>query len=151
MEAAARTAHYFVTGSELDAVELRPLRGLNGAKEARLRLGDVEVGVAVVSGLANARQLLDQFRAGRNDLHFVEVMTCPGGCIAGGGQPFGTDLEAVRSRMKALYKIDREETLRTSHNNPSIKRLYEEFLGEPLGPLSHALLHTHYEPRHVSA
>jgi NADP-reducing hydrogenase subunit HndD len=76
-------------------------------------------------------------------------MTCPGGCIAGGGQPFGTDLDAVRARMSKLYQIDRDETLRTSHENSGIKQLYDEFLGAPLGEKSHQLLHTHYAPRKV--
>jgi iron only hydrogenase large subunit-like protein len=74
-------------------------------------------------------------------------MTCPGGCIAGGGQPIPTDPEAVRARMQALYRIDRDETLRTAHANPSIRKIYADFLGEPLGPKSHELLHTHYAER----
>ncbi len=103
--------------------------------------------MAVVSGLGNARKLLEEIRGGRRDLHFIEVMTCPGGCIAGGGQPLGADPESVRARMQTLYTIDRDEPLRVSHNNASIKRLYAEFLGKPLGEKSHHLLHTHYQPR----
>jgi iron only hydrogenase large subunit-like protein len=109
----------------------------------------LEVGAAVVSGLGNARRILDQIREGRKDLHFVEVMTCPGGCINGGGQPLGMDMLGVAARMKALYRIDAEETLRTSHSNPWVKRLYDEFLGRPLGEQSHHLLHTHYHHREV--
>ena len=82
-------------------------------------------------------------------MHFVEVMTCPGGCINGGGQPYGTDPQAVRSRMKALYKIDRDEHIRTSHSNKGVTELYEQYLGNPLGEKSHLLLHTHYEHREV--
>lgn len=149
MEAAIRTAHYLVTGRELDALRLEKLRGTKGVKEARVRLDDLELGVAVVSGLANAARLLDQVRAGRDDLHFIEVMTCPGGCVAGGGQPIGTNLDAVRARMKALYQIDRDEAVRRSHENAEVQRLYEEFLGKPLGERSHHLLHTHYAPRSV--
>jgi NADP-reducing hydrogenase subunit HndD len=88
-------------------------------------------------------------RAGRKDIHFIEVMTCPGGCIAGGGQPIGTDLNAVKARMQALYQIDRDASLRVSHKNESVQRLYEEFLGQPLGHRSHELLHTHYHQRDV--
>ena len=149
MEAALRTAHYLVEGKELAELEVRAVRGLKGVKETRLRLGGRELGVAVVSGLGNARRLLEEIRAGRLDLHFIEVMSCPGGCIAGGGQPIGTDPEKVRARMKALYKIDRREPVRTSHSNPAIQRLYREYLERPLGPRSHELLHTRYVQREV--
>jgi NADH-quinone oxidoreductase subunit G/NADP-reducing hydrogenase subunit HndD len=149
MEAAARTAHYLLTGQELGTVRLKALRGLDGVKQTSVRIGDTELNVAVVSGLANAGRLLDQIRADEHNLHFVEVMTCPGGCIAGGGQPVGNNLDAVRARMQALYKIDRNAPLRTAHGNRALQRLYQEFLGEPLGERSHALLHTHYRARDV--
>ncbi len=149
MEAALRTAHYLLTGTELKRLDIKAVRGLEGVKEARVNVDGIEVGVAVASGLGNAAKLLGEIRAGRKDLHFIEIMTCPGGCIAGGGQPFGTDLEAVGSRMKALYKIDHTETVRTSHGNMSVQRLYQEFLGKPLGEKSHHLLHTHYHNRDV--
>jgi len=148
-EAAIRTAHYLVTGQELSDLKVQAVRGLKGVKEARVKVGDLELGVAVVSGLSNARRVLDELRKGRKDLHFIEVMTCPGGCIAGGGQPIGTNPEAVRARMQALYAIDRDGTVRVSHKNPSIQRLYREFLGAPLGHKSHELLHTHYTRREV--
>jgi iron-only hydrogenase group A len=150
MEAAIRTAHFLVTGREMLAPKLQPLRGLAGSKELRITLDGLELGAAVVSGLGNARKLLDQLRAGRRDLHFIEVMTCPGGCVAGGGQPIGADPAAIRSRMRALYRIDSEGSLRASHHNPWVKRLYDEFLGKPLGERSHHLLHTHYHQREVS-
>ncbi len=149
MEAAIRTAHYLLTGEELPIVRLRALRGLRGVKYAKLQVAGLDLGVAVVSGLGNAGRLLDQIRDGRDDLHFIEVMTCPGGCIAGGGQPIHTDVESVRARMRALYRIDRDSDLRTSHGNPSIQRVYDEYLGKPLGEMSHKLLHTHYKPRDV--
>jgi len=149
MEAAIRTAHFLLTGQELAKLEMQPIRGMKGAKEIRAKIGDLEVGAAVASGLGNARKLLDQIRAGRKDLHFVEIMTCPGGCINGGGQPIGADPNAVRARMQALYKIDQTEKVRVSHKNPYITRLYEEFLGKPLGEKSHHLLHTHYTSREV--
>jgi iron-only hydrogenase group A len=149
MEAALRTAHYLLTGTDIENPKIQALRGLHGIKEAQMRIGDLEIGAAVVSGLGNARKLLDAIRAGRNDLHFIEVMTCPGGCIAGGGQPYGTDLDAVRERMQALYRIDRDEPVRFSHKNGDVQRLYADFLGKPLGEKSHHLLHTHYAPREV--
>jgi NADH-quinone oxidoreductase subunit G/NADP-reducing hydrogenase subunit HndD len=147
MEAAVRTAYHLLTGGELGDLNVKPVRGLSGVKQARVDIDGTEIGVAVASGLGNARKLLEEIRAGREDLHFVEVMTCPGGCIAGGGQPIPTDPEAVRARMQALYRIDRDETLRTAHANPSIRKIYADFLGEPLGPKSHELLHTHYAER----
>jgi iron only hydrogenase large subunit-like protein len=147
MEAAIRTAHWLVTGKELEELVVRPVRGMEGIKEARLAFGGLDLGVAVANGLGNASKLLDQIRAGRKDLHFIEVMTCPGGCINGGGQPLGTDGAAVRARMQALYQIDGREAVRVSHDNPSVQRLYREFLGEPLGHRSHELLHTQYTRR----
>jgi len=147
MEAAIRTAHYLLTGKELQEMKLQQLRGFKGSKELRVDIDGLEIGAAVVSGLGNARKLLDQIRAGRNDLHFIEVMTCPGGCINGGGQPLGADPAAIRARMQALYKIDRDEDIRVSHKNKWVNRLYKEYLGEPLGHKSHRLLHTHYVER----
>jgi iron-only hydrogenase group A len=147
MEAALRTAHYFLTGKELEIFEIKEIRGMKGIKEAKVMIGELEVGVAVVNGVGNAQKLLDEIQAGRDDIHFVEIMTCPGGCVAGGGQPIGADPEKIKARMRAIYKIDKEETLRTSHNNPDIKRLYDDYLGKPLGHKSHELLHTHYVER----
>lgn len=147
MEAAVRTAHWLITGRELGDLTIEAVRGTTGIKEAKVSVDGLVVGVAVASGLGNAAKLLDQVRAGRDDLHFMEVMTCPGGCIGGGGQPWGTNQQAVRARMQALYQIDASEPVRTSHSNPSVQRIYQEFLGEPLSEKSHHLLHTHYEPR----
>jgi iron only hydrogenase large subunit-like protein len=147
MEAAIRTAHYMVTGKELGDLTVTAVRGLDGAKEAQVNINGIEINVAVVNGLGNAAKLLNEIRAGRKNLHFVEVMTCPGGCINGGGQPLATNGASVRARMQGLYKIDQEGTVRTSHSNQSVRRLYEEFLGAPLGEKSHELLHTHYAKR----
>lgn len=148
-EAAVRTAHYLITGQELENPKIQELRGLDGIKEAQIKVGDLEVGVAVVSGLSNARKLLDEIRAGKRDLHFVEVMTCPGGCIAGGGQPLSANLDAIKARMKALYEIDRDAPVVVSHKNKYIQKLYDEFLGAPLKDKSHHLLHTNYQKRDV--
>jgi iron-only hydrogenase group A len=149
MEAAIRSAHFLLTGREMADLKVQAVRGLKGCKEVTATIGELKVGAAVVSGLGNARRLLDEIRNGRKDLHFIEVMTCPGGCINGGGQPLGADLEAIRARMQALYQIDRDAPLRVSHKNEWVQRLYHEFLGEPLGHKSHQLLHTHYHKREV--
>jgi iron-only hydrogenase group A len=148
-EAALRTAHFLLTGEPPASPKLQPLRGLDGIKEYRTTIAGREIGVAAVSSLGHARALLDQVRAGRKDLHFIEVMTCPGGCINGGGQPRGAAPDAVRARMQTLYAIDRDALLRTSHQNPAVQRLYAEFLGKPLSHRSHELLHTTYEKREV--
>ena len=147
MEAALRTAHFMLTGKELGALKVEAVRGASGIKEAKLKIGALEAGVAAVSGLGNARKLMEELKAGRKDLHFIEVMTCPGGCVNGGGQPFSRGKSAVAERSKALYAIDAGEKLRTSHANKAVQQLYKEFLGKPLGEKSHHLLHTKYARR----
>lgn len=149
MEAAIRSAHLLITGRELKELKVEAVRGLDGIREAKLNIDGLEVGVAVAHTLKNAAILMEQIRQGRKDIHFIEIMTCPGGCVGGGGQPFGTDVEKVIARSKALYKLDDTEKVKTSYSNPWVKRLYEEFLGEPLGPKSHELLHTHYSKREM--
>jgi iron only hydrogenase large subunit-like protein len=148
-EAAIRTAHYKLTGKELVNFKINALRGLNGRKEAKIKIGDLELGVAVVNGLANAKKLLDEIRKGRKDIHFIEVMACPGGCVGGGGQPIKMDEEAVRIRAKAIYRIDDNEAIKVSHKNPDVLKLYTEFLAKPLSEKAHELLHTHYQLREV--
>jgi iron-only hydrogenase group A len=148
MEAAVRSAYHFMTGSELGDLKIEALRGLAGIKEAHVDIAGINVGVAVVNGLGNARKLLNQINAGtRKDIHFVEVMTCPGGCVGGGGQPYGTDISKIKGRAQELYTIDDTEHLRVSHANPEIIQLYNEFFGEPNSHKSHELLHTHYQKR----
>ncbi len=149
MEAAIRSAHFLVTGGEMGDLNVPAVRGFEGIKEATVKIGDLELVVAVANGVGNAKKLLDQIRSGRKEVHFLEVMTCPGGCVGGGGQPFDTDAEALKARMQGLYKLDRTEVVRASHHNQSVQRLYKEFLGEPLGHLSHKLLHTEYAQRSV--
>lgn len=148
-EAAIRTAYYKLTGKELVQFKIPEIRGFKGRKETRLKIGDLEVGVAVVNGLGNAKQLLDEIKAGRSDIQFIEVMACPGGCVAGGGQPINLDEAAVRERAKSLYRIDDTESIKVSHKNPDIMHLYKDYLGEPLSHKSHELLHTHYTRRDV--
>jgi iron-only hydrogenase group A len=150
MEAAIRTAYYLITGKELVKFQVNAIRGFEGRKEAKIPIGDLEVGVAVVSGLKNAEILLDEIRNGRTDIHFIEVMACPGGCINGGGQPIGASEEAIRARMATLYDIDEKDAIKVSHKNPYIVELYNKFLGKPLSHKSHELLHTHYQKRNVN-
>ncbi len=158
MEAAIRTAHYLVTGQEAEQVNIEAVRGLKGIKEGSLMMGGLEVRVAVAHGLGNAEQLLKIVREEPGKYHFIEIMACPGGCVGGGGQPYPLtnsiplDEECLRKRASALYSSDAANTLRRSHENPSVKHLYDEFLGKPLGHTSHKLLHTHYgakEPKGV--
>ncbi len=149
MEAALRSAVFLLTGEEMKDYKIQALRGMEGSKELRVKVGDLEVGAAVVSSLGQARKLIEEIKAGRKDIHFIEVMTCPGGCINGGGQPIGADKEAIKARMAALYQIDSDDQLRVSHKNEWVQRLYTEFLGKPLGHKSHELLHTHYDKREV--
>ena len=149
MEAALRTAYHMLTGDELKSLQVEAVRGMEGIKTTSITVGDIKLGFAVVNGIGNAAKLLDEVKKGRDDLHFIEIMTCPGGCIAGGGQPLGTDPEKIKARMKRLYAIDREDSIRTSHSNKSVQELYDKFLGKPLGEKSHELLHTHYSKKDV--
>ncbi len=147
MEAAIRTAYYLLTGDELENLEISAVRDFADIKEATVDIKGTEVKVAVANGISSAKKILEDIKAGKRDYHFVEVMSCPGGCINGGGQPYGLDMDKVRSRLKALYNIDEKANLRVSHQNPSIIKLYKEFLGEPLSGKSHELLHTKYHSR----
>ncbi|MCP4180438.1 MAG: 4Fe-4S dicluster domain-containing protein [bacterium] len=149
MEAALRTAYFYLTGEEAKTLHMSEVRGLGKIKEKYLEINGMKLGFAVVNGIGNAKKLLDEIKDGRNDLHFIEVMTCPGGCIGGGGQPINTDINKIKARMKALHAIDKQENLRTSHNNELIRKIYKDYLGEPLGKRSHKLLHTKYNKREV--
>lgn len=156
MEAAVRTVYELVTGRELptDKLHLAPVMGLEGVKKASLLIENtvpewsflegVELKVGVAHGLSNARDIFKAMQNGE-EFHFVEVMTCPGGCIGGGGQPRFTDDSVRLKRMDAIYAEDEGKEMRKSHENPDIIRLYERYLGKPLGELSHKLLHTHYK------
>jgi len=150
MEAAIRTAYELYMGETLIDIELSDIRGFTGVKEAKVILDGHELRLAVAHGLGNAHRVLEMVRKDRDRFHFVEVMGCPGGCIGGGGQPYATansiplDEECLKLRAQALYGLDREKTIRRSHENPDVQRLYKEFLGKPLSEKSHKLLHTHY-------
>ena len=142
MEAALRSAYYLVTGQNPEVEAFSEVRGLKGWKEAVFPIGDVKLRVAVVSGLGNARSLMEALAAGEVDYDFVEVMACPGGCAGGGGQPIREDQELAGERGERLYALDRSYKLRFSHENPAVLELYKSYLGAPLSHKAHELLHT---------
>ncbi|MBU2699433.1 NADH-quinone oxidoreductase subunit G/NADP-reducing hydrogenase subunit HndD [Sporomusaceae bacterium BoRhaA] len=144
MEAALRTVAEVLTGKELSQLEYHEVRGLEGIKEAVIPIGDLTVKVAVVHSLAKARMVMEKIRSGEVNYHFIEIMACPGGCIGGGGQPYPVSEKIRKQRMAAIYECDRDMSLRKSHENPSIQKVYREFLEKPLSAKSHKLLHTHY-------
>src|SRR5690554_303620 len=148
MEAALRTAYELITGDELEKLDFEVVRGTSGIKEAEVQIGELKLKAAVANGLANVRKLMEKIKSGE-EYHFVELMACPGGCLGGGGQPIFTNAEIREQRLKAIYEIDRNKELRKSHENPYIKKLYDEYLGEPGSHKAHELLHTHYIPRGV--
>ncbi len=155
MEAALRTAVEWITGETPGSLEFHDVRGTAGIKEASYSVGGLDVSVAVASGLSNARKLMEMIASGEKKYTFVEVMACPGGCVNGGGQPQVTGevrntTEIAKVRAGALYSNDAAKTLRQSHKNPSIIRLYDEFLGEKGGHKAHELLHTSYEARKIN-
>ena len=158
MEAALRTAAFKLTGQELASVEMKEIRGFAGIKEATYELGGIQVKVAVAHGMKNAKVLLDQIREGKSEYHFIEIMGCPGGCVAGGGQPFvkpcflpNEDADILDTykakRAAALYSEDEARTIRVSHKNPQIIELYDAYLGKPNSHKAHELLHTSYKAR----
>jgi iron-only hydrogenase group A len=152
MEAALRTAVEVITGDTLPKLEFECVRGLDGIKEATLDVAGNEVRIAVAHGLKNVENVLNRVRAAKEagedpPYHFIEVMACPGGCIGGGGQPYGVTDKLRIARTKGLYADDERSAIRKSHDNPEVKALYEEFLGAPLSHKAHELLHTHYQPK----
>ncbi|MEN6618638.1 MAG: NADH-dependent [FeFe] hydrogenase, group A6 [Rikenellaceae bacterium] len=149
MEAAVRTAYEVITGKPMDKIDLNIVRGFEGIKEAELDLNGTKIKVAVAHTLKNARVLLEQIEEGKSPYAFIEVMTCPGGCLGGGGQAIPTTWEIRQKRAISIYREDSLKPIRKSHENPAIKALYDEFLVEPLGHHSHELLHTHYVERGV--
>ena len=152
MEAALRTAYEYLTGQAAPQtlLQLSPVRGYEGVREAQVQIGEQTLLVAVVYGTANARSFLQRMKESGKQYHFVEVMACPGGCIGGGGQPkdLAKNADEIRkSRIASLYRRDEGMTLRTSHENPEIKEVYEAFYGQPLSPLAEQMLHTSYQDR----
>ncbi len=159
MEAALRTAYEVVTGREVpfDGLNIAPVRGMEGVREAAVKLENVlpewsflegvELRVAVAHGLTNASQVMEEIVIGDSPYHFIEIMACPSGCIGGGGQPIPTNAEIRQKRAEAIYTEDEKMKVRKSHENPEVIELYKDFLGKPLGEVSHHLLHTKYTRR----
>lgn len=158
MEAALRTAYHALTGKEHELIKFEAVRGFDGIREASLDINGTIINVAVAHGMKNAKVLLDDIRAGKSKYHFIEIMGCPGGCIAGGGQPYvkpcflpDEDIDILdtykEKRAAALYSEDERNAVRQSHNNAQIKALYDEYLGEPNSHKAHELLHTTYATR----
>ncbi len=152
MEAALRTAHHLVTGKNLAKVEFETTRGLEGVKESTIDIEGTKVRIAVAHELGNVGKVMDKIREAKKTgapmpYDFIEVMACRGGCIGGGGQPYGATDEIRKKRTAGIYKDDEQSTVRCSHENPAIQQIYKEFLGKPLSEKSHKLLHTKYQPR----
>lgn len=151
MEAALRTGYELITKTPIPSVELKMVRGGEGIRYSTVKVGDLDLKVAVVSGLKNVEPLMQDLKNGNADYHFIEVMTCPQGCVSGGGQPKILLEEyrelAYKNRKESTYKHDANCENRKSHENPDIKKIYDDFLGEPLGHESHHLLHTKYTNR----
>lgn len=148
MEASLRTAYHLLKGEDLKEIEFQELHGLEGIKEGTVHLGDMDLSVAVASGLGNARKILDSIREGKNTYDIIEVMACQGGCINGAGQPYThADVDILKKRQEAIVREDRGKSIRYSYKNPEIKKLYREYLGEPYGEKAKILLHTKYTPR----
>ncbi|MDR3039098.1 MAG: [FeFe] hydrogenase, group A [Candidatus Adiutrix sp.] len=154
MEAALRTGYELITKQPIPAVDITAVRGPDGYRTAAIKVGDLTLKVGIVTGLKHVKPVLEELKAGKLDLHFIEVMTCPEGCVTGGGQPkliVDKDFEAAyQARSAATSAHDRELPVRKSHENPSVQKLYSDFLKKPLGPESHKLLHTTYcgDPKH---
>lgn len=148
-EALIRTLHHRLTGKEVLQFKLTEARQGKGRKEFKLKVGQKKFGFAIISGMANIKDLLAEIKAGKNDIHFVEVMACPGGCVNGGGQPIPADSTLVKARAKSLYEIDEKESIKTAHKNPMVLDLYNAFLKEPGSNICKSLLHTTYHKRVV--
>jgi NADP-reducing hydrogenase subunit HndD len=148
-EAALRTAYEVYTGKSLKKVEFESVRGLDGIRVSTVDFGDLNINVGISHGLGNARTLLEEIRNGNpRNLHVIEIMACPGGCVGGGGQPFyNNNIDIVAKRREALLKEDDNKHIRKSHENPAVIELYETFLGKPMSEKAHHLLHTSYSPK----
>ena len=152
MEAALRTAQDILTGEDLEKVDFEQVRGGDGIKRATVNIAGKDIKVVAASGLANAQKIMEEIKSGKADYQFVEIMACPGGCIMGGGQPIKSskirrEVDVRKLRADALYSIDEKSVIRKSHENPIVKKIYEEYLETPGSYRAHKLLHTHYVER----
>jgi iron-only hydrogenase group A len=148
-ESLIRTLHYQITGKDAPHQKIQELRSSKGRKEFKLKIGEHNLGFAVVNGIGNVVDLLEEIEKGRNDLHYIEVMACPGGCVGGGGQPIHNEENLTRTRIKAIYEVDEKEAVRLAHRNPALISLYENLLQQPLSDVSISMLHTGFEKREV--
>ena len=149
MEAALRTAQDVLTREDLDKIDFKPVRGEKGIKDATVNINGKNIKVVVASGLGNAQKIMEQIKSGEADYQFIEIMACPGGCVMGGGQPIKNstiraEVDVRKLRADAIYKIDEMSTVRKSHQNPVLKKVYKEFLGEPCGEIAEEILHTSF-------
>ncbi len=150
IEAACRTAACWLDGKAPENVEFTQLRGIEGIREATITVGGMDLKIAVASGLGNARKLLEDVRDKKATYHAIEIMACPQGCVGGGGQPYhNNDISVLQKRTAAIYTEDRNKQIRLSHENPEVKELYAEYLGEPYGHKAHELLHTEFTKREL--
>lgn len=152
MEAALRTAQDTLTGENLEKIDFEEVRGGDGIKKATVKIAGKEIKVVAASGLANAQKILEEIKSGKADYQFVEIMACPGGCVMGGGQPIKSakirsEIDVRKLRAESLYTIDEKSTIRKSHENPVIKKVYEEYLEKPGSYRAEKLLHTTYQER----
>jgi NADH-quinone oxidoreductase subunit G len=145
LEAALRTSYEWITDKDLESIDFKSIRGLDGIKEASINIGGSIINVCAASSLGNAKKIMDDIKSGKSNYHIVEIMACPGGCVAGGGQPYHYgDYSKIKERSNGLYSIDSNKEVRKSHKNPSVNKLYKEFLNEPYSDLAHKYLHTSY-------
>jgi len=145
IEAAVRTAYELYTGKKLTKVDFKELRGLEGIRTATLDFNGTPIHIGIAHQLGNARKLLDGIKSGMYNFHAIEIMACPGGCIGGAGQPLHHgDSSIIQARFEAIYREDAGKTIRKSHENPYIIKLYEDYLGHPMSEKAHHLLHTKY-------
>ncbi|MDD3093723.1 MAG: [FeFe] hydrogenase, group A, partial [Clostridia bacterium] len=152
MEAALRTVYYILEGKRINELDVKPIRGTEGIKEATIKIAGIDVSVCAVSGLGNARKVLNMVKNGEKNYHFIEIMACPGGCVNGGGQPIvpakiRNKINVAAERAKAIYSEDQRATYRNSDENEFVKKFYEEFAEAPGSHIAHELLHTHYIKR----
>lgn len=152
MEAALRTAYEWITKGNLDKVVFEDVRGLKGIKEAKIKISEKIVKIAIVSGLSNARKIMEEVQNGTSEYDFIEIMACPNGCIMGGGQPIKSsktllEQNVAKLRSDAIYSIDEKSAIRKSHESPVMKKIYDEYLEKPGSEIAHKLLHTTYKKR----
>ena len=148
-ESLIRTLHFRLTGKEMTQFKVPEARQGKGRKEFKMKIGTNEFGFAIISGMANVKDLLTEIETGKKDIHFVEVMACPGGCVNGGGQPIPADQANIKARTKTLYETDEKESIKAAHKNPMVLDLYQTFLKETGSEVCKTLLHTEYHKREV--